>query len=161
MRKQGAKSLVFDLRNNGGGSVTEAVSIINMFLPKGKTVLEMKGKLQRSNHVYKTTVEPIDSVMPMVVLVNENSASASEIMSGSLQDYDRAVILGTRTYGKGLVQTTMDLPYNGQVNSLLLNISFLAVDAFRHSTISTIRVVMWSMFPTLLPRCSIPQVVEK
>ena len=115
LRKQGAKSLVFDLRNNGGGSVTEAVSIINMFLPKGKTVLEMKGKLQRSNHVYKTTVEPIDSIMPMVVLVNENSASASEIMSGSLQDYDRAVILGTRTYGKGLVQTTMDLPYNGQV----------------------------------------------
>ena len=115
LRKQGAKSLVFDLRNNGGGSVTEAVNIINMFLPKGKTVLEMKGKLQRSNHVYKTTVEPIDSVMPMVVLVNENSASASEIMSGSLQDYDRAVILGTRTYGKGLVQTTMDLPYNGQV----------------------------------------------
>lgn len=78
LRKQGANSLVFDLRNNGGGSVTEAVSIINMFLPKGKTVLEMKGKLQRSNHVYKTTVEPIDSVMPMVVLVNENSASASE-----------------------------------------------------------------------------------
>ena len=115
LRKQGAKSLVFDLRNNGGGSVTEAVSIINMFLPKGKTVLEMKGKLQRSNHVYKTTVEPIDSVMPMVVLVNENSASASEIMSGSLQDYDRAIILGTRTYGKGLVQTTMDLPYNGQM----------------------------------------------
>lgn len=115
LRKQGAKSLVFDLRNNGGGSVSEAVSIINMFLPKGKKVLEMKGKLQRSNNVYKTTVEPIDTVMPMVVLVSNNTASASEIMSGSLQDYDRAVILGTRTYGKGLVQATMDLPYNGQM----------------------------------------------
>ena len=110
LKKQGAKGLVFDLRNNGGGSVSEAVSIINMFLPKGKTVLKMQGKLQRSNKEYKTSVEPVDSVMPMVVLVNGNSASASEIMSGSLQDYDRAIILGTRTYGKGLVQTTMDLP---------------------------------------------------
>ncbi len=115
LKKQGAKGLVFDLRNNGGGSVSEAVSIINMFLPKGKTVLKMQGKLQRSNKDYKTSVEPVDSVMPMVVLVNGNSASASEIMSGSLQDYDRAIILGTRTYGKGLVQTTMDLPYNGQM----------------------------------------------
>ena len=115
LKKQGARGLVFDLRNNGGGSVSEAVSIINMFLPKGKTVLKMQGKLQRSNKEYKTSVEPVDSVMPMVVLVNGNSASASEIMSGSLQDYDRAIILGTRTYGKGLVQTTMDLPYNGQM----------------------------------------------
>lgn len=115
LKKQGAKGLVFDLRNNGGGSVSEAVSIINMFLPKGKTVLKMQGKLQRSNKEYKTSVEPVDSVMPMVVLVNGNSASASEIMSGSLQDYDRAIILGARTYGKGLVQTTMDLPYNGQM----------------------------------------------
>ena len=115
LKKQGAKGLVFDLRNNGGGSVSEAVSIINMFLPKGKTVLKMQGKLQRSNKEYKTSVEPVDSVMPMVVLVNGNSASASEIMSGSLQDYDRAIILGTRTYGKGLVQTMMDLPYNGQM----------------------------------------------
>ena len=115
LKKQGAKGLVFDLRNNGGGSVSEAVSIINMFLPKGKTVLKMQGKLQRSNKEYKTSVEPVDSVMPMVVLVNGNSASASEIMSGSLQDYDRAIIIGTRTYGKGVVQTTMDLPYNGQM----------------------------------------------
>ena len=115
LKKQGAKGLVFDLRNNGGGSVSEAVSIINMFLPKGKTVLKMQGKLQRSNKEYKTSVEPVDSVMPMVVLVNGNSASASEIMSGSLQDYGRAIILGTRPYGKGLVQTTMDLPYNGQM----------------------------------------------
>lgn len=115
LKHQGAKGLVFDLRNNGGGSVQEAISIVNMFIPKGKLVLEMKGKLQRANSVYKTTVEPIDTVMPIVVLVNENTASASEITSGSLQDYDRAIILGTRTYGKGLVQTTMDLPYNGQI----------------------------------------------
>ncbi len=115
LKRQGAKALVFDLRNNGGGSVQEAVSIVNMFVPKGKVVLSMKGKLQRMNNEYKTTVEPLDTVMPMVVLVNENTASASEITSGSLQDYDRAIILGTRTYGKGLVQTTMDLPYNGQM----------------------------------------------
>lgn len=115
LRKQGAKSLVFDLRDNGGGSVQEAISIVNMFLPKNKLILQMKGKLKRSNNEYKTSVEPIDTVMPIAVLVNENTASASEITSGSLQDYDRAIILGTRTYGKGLVQATMDLPYNGQM----------------------------------------------
>lgn len=115
LKKQGAKGLVFDLRNNGGGSVSEAVSIVNMFLPKGKMVLKMVGKLQRANSVYRTTVEPIDTVMPMVVLVSGNTASSSEITSGCLQDYDRAIILGTRTYGKGLVQATMDLPYNSQM----------------------------------------------
>lgn len=115
LKKQGAKKLVFDLRNNGGGSVSEAVSIVNMFLPKDKVVLTMKGKLQRANNEYKTTVEPIDALMPIVVLVSGNTASAAEILSGSLQDYDRAIILGTRTYGKGLVQATMDLPYNGQM----------------------------------------------
>ncbi len=115
LKKQGAKKLVFDLRNNGGGSVNEAVSIVNMFLPKDKVVLTMKGKLQRANNEYKTTVEPIDTLMPIVVLVSGNTASAAEILSGSLQDYDRAIILGTRTYGKGLVQATMDLPYNGQM----------------------------------------------
>lgn len=115
LKKQGARKLVFDLRNNGGGSVSEAVSIVNMFLPKDKVVLTMKGKLQRANNEYKTTVEPIDTLMPIVVLVSENTASAAEILSGSLQDYDRAIILGTRTYGKGLVQATMDLPYNGQM----------------------------------------------
>lgn len=115
LKKQGAKRLVFDLRNNGGGSVSEAVSIVNMFLPKDKVVLTMKGKLQRANNEYKTTVEPIDTLMPIVVLVSGNTASAAEILSGSLQDYDRAIILGTRTYGKGLVQATMDLPYNGQM----------------------------------------------
>lgn len=115
LKKQGAKKLVFDLRNNGGGSVSEAVSIVNMFLPKDKVVLTMKGKLQRANNEYKTTVEPIDTLMPIVVLVSGNTASAAEILGGSLQDYDRAIILGTRTYGKGLVQATMDLPYNGQM----------------------------------------------
>ncbi len=115
LKKQGAKKLVFDLRNNGGGSVSEAVSIVNMFLPKDKVVLTMKGKLQRANNEYKTTVEPIDTLMPIVVLVSGNTASAAEILSGSLQDYDRAIILGTRTYGKGLVQAMMDLPYNGQM----------------------------------------------
>lgn len=115
LKKQGARKLVFDLRNNGGGSVSEAVSIVNMFLPKDKVVLTMKGKLQRANNEYKTTVEPIDTLMPIVVLVSGNTASAAEILCGSLQDYDRAIILGTRTYGKGLVQATMDLPYNGQM----------------------------------------------
>ena len=115
LKKQGAKKLVFDLRNNGGGSVSEAVSIVNMFLPKDKVVLTMKGKLQRANNEYKTTVEPIDTLMPIVVLVSGNTASSAEILSGSLQDYDRVIILGTRTYGKGLVQATMDLPYNGQM----------------------------------------------
>lgn len=115
LKKQGAEKLIFDLRNNGGGSVSEAVSIINMFLPKGLSVLKMKGKLEQANHEYKTTVEPIDTVMPIVVLVNGNTASSSEIMSGNLQDRDRAIILGTRTYGKGLVQAPMDLPYNAQM----------------------------------------------
>ena len=115
LKKQGAQKLIFDLRNNGGGSVQEAISIVNMFIPKNKLVLSMRGKLKRANNEYKTSVEPLDTIMPIVVLVNENTASASEITSGSLQDYDRAIILGTRTYGKGLVQATVDLPYNGQL----------------------------------------------
>lgn len=115
LKKQGAQKLIFDLRNNGGGSVQEAISIVNMFIPKNKLVLSMRGKLKRANNEYKTNVEPLDTIMPIVVLVNENTASASEITSGSLQDYDRAIILGTRTYGKGLVQATVDLPYNGQL----------------------------------------------
>ena len=115
MRQQGMKGLVFDLRGNGGGSESEAVSIVNCFVPKGKLVVSNRGKLRRVNHDYLTQVEPVDTVMPVVVLVNNNSASASEITSGSLQDFDRAVIMGTKTYGKGLVQTVIDLPYNGQM----------------------------------------------
>lgn len=112
LKRKGAKGLIIDLRNNGGGLLNEAVSIVNMFVPKGVTLVSTRGKLRRYNSTYKTTVEPIDTVMPIVVLVNDNTASASEITSGSLQDLDRAVVLGTRTYGKGLVQITMDLPYN-------------------------------------------------
>lgn len=115
MKKDGMKSLVLDLRNNGGGSLQEAINIVNMFVPKGLVLVNTKGKLERANREYKTTVEPIDTFIPIVVLVNDETASASEITSGSLQDLDRAVILGTRTYGKGLVQAPMELPYNGNL----------------------------------------------
>ena len=112
LKKQGATSLIFDLRNNGGGSEAEAVNIVNLWIPKGVMVVENKGKLKEASRTYKTMLEPVDTVMPIVVLVNGESASASEITSGALQDLDRAVILGTRTYGKGLVQIPIDLPYN-------------------------------------------------
>ena len=120
MRGKGMQGLVFDLRGNGGGSLQEAIKIVNMFVPKNVTLVTTKGKLKRSNHTYKTEQEPLDSIMPVVVLVNEGSASASEITAGSLQDLDRAVIMGARTYGKGLVQQTVDLPHDG---SLKLTVS--------------------------------------
>lgn len=115
LRQNGMKGLVFDLRNNGGGSLQEALKIVNMFVPKDIMLLETKGKIARSNNKYTTTAEPIDTVMPIVVLVNGITASASEITSGSLQDLDRAVVLGTRTYGKGLVQLPMELPHNASM----------------------------------------------
>ena len=112
LKKQGATSLIFDLRGNGGGSEAEAVNIVNLWVPKGVTVVENKGKLKEASRSYKTTLEPVDTIMPLVVLVNGETASASEITSGALQDLDRAVVLGTRTFGKGLVQVPIDLPYN-------------------------------------------------
>lgn len=115
MKNKGMKGFVLDLRGNGGGSLSEAVNIVNMLVPKDITLVKTRGKLKRANYDYKTSVEPIDTVMPVVVLVNGESASASEITSGSLQDLDRAVIMGTRTYGKGLVQLPVDLSYNGQL----------------------------------------------
>ena len=115
MKQKGMKGFVLDLRGNGGGSLDEAVQIVNMFVPKGLTLVKTRGKLKRANRDYATTVDPIDSIMPVVVLVDGNSASASEITAGSLQDLDRAVILGTRTYGKGLVQLPVDLSYNSQL----------------------------------------------
>ncbi len=115
LKTKGARGIVLDLRNNGGGSVSEAVDIVNMFVPKGLTIVSTKGKLKRANSDYITRLEPIDTVIPVAVLVNEETASASEITSGSLQDLDRGIILGTRTYGKGLVQIPMDVPYNGNL----------------------------------------------
>lgn len=113
LKKEGAKSIILDLRNNGGGLANEAVNIVNIFVPKGKLILQMKGKTKSANSSYVTTRAPEDNKIPLVVLVNGGSASASEITCGSLQDLDRAVILGERTYGKGLVQQPYSLPYGG------------------------------------------------
>lgn len=115
LRGQGIVSLMIDLRGNGGGSLDEAVNIVNMFVPKDITLVTTKGKLTRANREYQTTKEPIDTGMPIVILVNGETASSSEITAGAMQDLDRAVVLGTRTYGKGLVQTPLDLPYNGNL----------------------------------------------
>ena len=115
MKKNGMQKLIIDLRNNGGGLESEAVNIVNLFVPKDVTIVSNHGKVKRLDRDYKTTAEPIDTVIPIVVLVNNNTASSSEITAGALQDLDRAVVMGTRTYGKGLVQTTVDLPYNGKM----------------------------------------------
>ncbi|MBL7858494.1 MAG: S41 family peptidase [Cyclobacteriaceae bacterium] len=111
----GAKKLILDLRDNPGGLLNEAVNIVNLFIPKGLEVVSTKGKVQEWNKQYKTLNAPVDTAIPMVVLTNEGSASASEIVAGSLQDYDRAVLIGLKTYGKGLVQTTRPLSYNTQM----------------------------------------------
>ena len=113
LKYQGAKGLVIDLRDNGGGSLAEAVDIVNLFVPKGKEIVSTKGKMKQHQGSYFTQHEPVDVEIPLTVLVNGSTASASEIVSGSLQDLDRAVIVGERTFGKGLVQTTRPLPYNG------------------------------------------------
>ncbi|MFI3330495.1 MAG: S41 family peptidase [Rikenellaceae bacterium] len=112
LKKQGATSLIIDLRNNGGGLLQEAVKILSMFTPKGTEVVSMRGKTKSVNEVFKTKDDPIDLEIPITVLVNKNSASASEIVSGALQDLDRAVLVGQRTFGKGLVQNTRHLGYN-------------------------------------------------
>lgn len=112
LKIEGAQRLVLDLRGNGGGLMNEAVQVVNLFIPKGRKVLEVRGKDPESNSILKTTQAPLDDDIPMTVLVDYGTASASEITSGSLQDYDRAVIVGQRTYGKGLVQSQRELPYN-------------------------------------------------
>ena len=109
------KGLILDLRNNGGGVLESAVQIVGMFVPKGCVVLSTKSKYSQLDRTYRTSNEPIDLEIPMAVLVNGNSASASEIVSGSLQDMDRAILIGQRSFGKGLVQSTRDLPYNGSL----------------------------------------------
>ena len=113
LKKQGATSLVIDLRSNGGGLLDEAVEIANYFLPRGKVIVTTKGKIKQASNTYKTLREPLDLDIPIAVLVNSGTASASEILSGSLQDLDRAVIVGNRTFGKGLVQVPRSLPYGG------------------------------------------------
>lgn len=109
------KGFIIDLRGNGGGLMNEAVDIVNMFIPKGKPVVSMKGKAASSNSLHGTNNEPVDLNIPLAVLVDGNSASASEIVAGALQDYDRAVIIGERTFGKGLVQNILPLSYNTQL----------------------------------------------
>ena len=113
--KQGAKSLILDLRSNPGGLLMESVRISNLFIPKGQEIVSTKGKVKQWDKVYKATENPIDTVMPIAVLVNRGSASASEIVAGAIQDLDRGMIIGTRTFGKGLVQTTRELSYNAKL----------------------------------------------
>lgn len=115
LKSQGMTSLIFDLRGNGGGLMLEAVSIVNMFVKKGQSVVTTRGRVEDENRDYRTTDAPMDLDIPIVVLVDENSASASEIVSGSLQDLDRAVIIGTTSFGKGLVQRTYDLKYGSKM----------------------------------------------
>ncbi|WP_455590809.1 S41 family peptidase [Bacteroides sp.] len=115
LKKQGITSLVIDLRGNGGGNLEEGVEIANYFIPRGKVILTTKGKTKQAASTYKTLREPIDPNIPVAVLVNSSTASASEILSGAFQDLDRGVIVGTRTFGKGLVQTTRPLPYGGML----------------------------------------------
>ncbi|MBQ8361497.1 MAG: S41 family peptidase [Bacteroidaceae bacterium] len=115
LKEQGMTGMVLDLRGNGGGLLSEAVEIVNLFVPKGLEIVSTKGKLRQACHVYKTSKEPLDLEIPLVVLVDGATASAAEIVSGALQDLDRAVVVGARTFGKGLVQIPRDLPYNGQL----------------------------------------------
>lgn len=115
LKDQGAKKLILDLRENPGGLLHEAVNIVNLFIPKGLEVVSTKGKVEEWNKSYTTLNNPLDLEIPLVVLVSEGSASASEIVAGALQDYDRAVLVGKRTFGKGLVQTTRPLAYNAQL----------------------------------------------
>lgn len=115
LKRKGAESLVIDLRGNGGGILDEAVNIVNFFVRKGLEIVSTKGKVKQWDRSYHTQNQPIDTLMPIVVLIDTGSASASEIVAGSLQDLDRAVIIGNRSFGKGLVQTPRDLPYGGNI----------------------------------------------
>ena len=115
LKGQGAQKIILDLRSNPGGLLNEAVEIVNLFVSKGSEVVSTRGKMKQWDNDYKATENPVDTIIPIAVLVNRGSASASEIVSGSLQDHDRAVIIGTRTFGKGLVQTTRDLGYDSKL----------------------------------------------
>ena len=115
LKREGAERIVLDLRGNPGGLLNEAVNICNLFVPKNETIVTTKSKIEKHNNTYKTTKEPVDTTIPLVILVNGRSASASEIVSGALQDLDRAVVLGSRSFGKGLVQRPVELTYGTQL----------------------------------------------
>ena len=115
LKKQGMKKLVLDLRGNSGGLMSEAIGIVSLFVPKGSLVVTSKGNTTDSVHEYRTSTEPVDTEIPIIVMIDSGSASSSEIVSGALQDMDRATIMGKRSYGKGLVQSIRPLPYNGQM----------------------------------------------
>ena len=119
LKDRGMKKLVFDLRSNPGGSLFDAVNITNLFIPKGLKVVDTRGKIKKNSRTYKTSREPLDAQIPIVVLINDRSASASEIVSGALQDYDRAVIMGERSFGKGLVQRYFNLNYGTQMKATI------------------------------------------
>ena len=115
LKEAGAKRLVIDLRDNGGGVMDEAISLVSLFVPKGTLVVSSKGRVPEMNREYRTTESPVDTLMPLLVMVNGNSASASEITAGALQDLGRATIAGTRSFGKGLIQSVRPMPYNTQM----------------------------------------------
>ncbi|WP_418264415.1 S41 family peptidase [Flavobacterium faecale] len=115
LKKQGVERIVLDLRGNPGGLLNEAVNICNLFVPKNEVIVTTKSKIEKYNNTYKTAFEPIDTQIPLVIIVNSKSASASEIVSGALQDLDRAVVVGSRSFGKGLVQKPVDLTYSTQL----------------------------------------------
>ena len=115
LKSKGMKRLVLDLRGNGGGLMGEAINIVSLFVPKGSLIVSSKGNTPDSVREYRTTTEPIDTNLPLIVLIDSASASSSEIVAGALQDLDRAIIMGKRSYGKGLVQSIRPLPYNGQM----------------------------------------------
>ncbi len=115
LKEQGMKRLVLDLRGNGGGLMDEAINIVSLFVPKGSLVVSSKGNTAYSTREYRTTSDPIDTEMPIIILIDSSSASSSEIVAGAMQDMDRAAIMGTRSYGKGLVQSIRPLAYNGQM----------------------------------------------
>lgn len=115
LKAQGMKRLVLDLRGNGGGLMGEAINIVSLFVPKGSLVVSSKGNTEDSKREYRTTTEPVDTEMPIIVMIDSGSASSSEIVTGALQDLDRATVMGKRSYGKGLVQSIRPIAYNGQL----------------------------------------------
>lgn len=146
LKDEGMKYLILDLRNNGGGLLNEAVNIVNLFVDKGVTIVETKGKIPEQQHVFKTPTGATDKNIPVVVLVNEHSASASEIVSGAIQDLDRGVIVGKKSYGKGLVQNVLPLDYN---TSLKITVSkyyipsgrcVQNIDYFNHDTTKAYKI---------------------